>query len=315
MDFRTTRNVKLTAHAQDDLAVKVAQVGRLGSETIQSTHNLADPTTWYTKSVRVTDASLQVIADTDNKEFEHPSEHKNWIDLIHGKVMDEDGVIEYQQAANPGDPHGYGVVVKVDGVEQTMRPPFATDWTEGGDYYVDYESGKVVFEDSQTGTVTASFSYRSTAPGNSMWILKPLPGKQLEIEKAEVQYTSDVIINDTITHRAMGYVGVFAPQLVPVPFPDPYTLIELDISKYKTLGQIVDEARGAYPVIPAIGGAARGLSHDSFGFPFIYGAVRVLKSAAGMELQVYLEDDKPCGGERATGTFYCASTPDPDWSE
>jgi hypothetical protein len=85
------------------------------------------------------------------------------------------------------------------------------------------------------------------------------------------------------------------------------TLIELLTTRYLRLDQIIDEALGSYPVIPAMGGSSRGNQHARYGFPFRYGAVRVLTSAALMELRVRLEGDIPYEGERATATFYCSS--------
>jgi hypothetical protein len=277
-------------------------VGRLGEDLIGSTPKLNDETTWYQESTRVEDATLQVIAGTSDREWEHPDEHKNWIRMSHGLVMDEVNI-------RAGVSHQYAVIVKDNGVEQTERPWWASDWSEGGDYYVDYADGKVVFQWVPTGPVTASFSYATT----SLWTLKPAAGFQLEIEDAEVQFSENAVMHDCIIHEAKGWAIAFAPQLVP-PL-DPYDLVSLSTARYDRFPQIVDEARGAYPKIPAgIGGTARGIPSALYGFKFIYKAVRTLKSAAGMQLDVYLENSKACDGDHITGTFYCAKSVDPDWT-
>jgi hypothetical protein len=160
----------------------------------------------------------------------------------------------------------------------------------------------VTFFSAPGGVVKASYSYAN----GSVWVMRPSSGKQLKIEQAEAQFSENIVMNDTIRFGAWGVADVFAPQLVPDPIPSG-TLIELQVTRYMRLDQIIDEALGSYPVIPAMGGAARGNLQARYGFPFRYGAVRVLTSAALMELRVGLEGDVAYDGERATATFYCSS--------
>ena len=289
MDLRDVPVVSLNGE-QSDKAVRVAQVGRLGSEVIYATHNFCDPTTWYSESERATD---EVLSDSgDGLSFN--SAHANWVDMTHGKVMDEEAIALENE---PG--HLYGVAVTVDDVEQAQRAPFAAS---GGDYDVDYAAGTVTFFSAPGGAVKASYSYEA----GSVWVMRPTPGKQLKIEQAEAQFSENIVMNDTIRFGAWGVADYFAPQYVPDPIPSG-TLIELQFTRYQRLDQIIDEALGSYPVIPAMGGAARGNLQPRYGFPFRYGAVRVLTSAALMELRVGLEGGTPYGGERATATFYCSS--------
>ena len=279
------------AKTQSDGIPKMVQAGRLGSEVIYATHNFCDATTWYSESERATDETLSDSGDG----LTFNSANANWVDMTHGKVMDEEAI-----AAENEPTHLYGIVVTVDDVEATQRAPYATS---GGDYDVDYATGDVTFYASQAGNVVkASYSYEA----GSTWIMRPSGGKQLKIESAEAQFSEDVDMQDTIRFGAWGVADVFAPQLVPSPIPSG-TLIELQATRYMRLDQIIDEALGSYPVIPAMGGAARGNSQARYGFPFRYGAVRVLDSAALMELRVGLEADTAYGGERATATFYCSS--------
>lgn len=294
IDLRSTPTVALNSE-QADKAVKVAQVGRLGSEVIYATHNFCDPTTWYSTSERITDETLTDSGDG----LMFTSSEPIWVDMTHGKVMDEEAV-----AAEMEPTHLYKVVVTVDSgggpVEMTQRAAFAAS---GGDYTVDYTTGQVTFSSSQSGnTVKASYS----AMRDSVWVMRPTPGKVLKIESAEAQFSEDITMNDTIRFGAWGVADAFAPDLVPDPIPSG-TLIELMATRYQKLDQIIDEALGAYPMIPAMGGSARGNQQARYGFPFRYGAVRVLASSALMELRVRLEGDSVYGGERATATFYCAS--------
>jgi hypothetical protein len=103
---------------------------------------------------------------------------------------------QIQQMLNLQDPHGYQVVVKVNGVVKTPCPPFSET---GGDYWIDWDAGKVVFLSPQTGrTVTASYSYATT----NTFYLRPMPGKILAIEDAEADISSDVVMTDDIIYSA-----------------------------------------------------------------------------------------------------------------
>jgi hypothetical protein len=270
----------------------VAAEPRQGSETIQATHVLTDPTTWFEESERVTDE----VASSSDGGTTWDLDNQNVIDLMHGKVMNEDNVVAAQGS------HGYGVAVTVDDVEKTMRPPFATDWSQGGDYYVNYAAGQVVFQSPQTGTVEVSYSYEN----GSGWKLAPIEGKMIRIEQAEAQFSSDAEYNDTVRFYVVGYVIVCAPEQAQSnggPLPD-YDKIIIDETKYKLMDNLIDEAIGAFPEIPIIGGP-RGVTNKRYGFPFKYSTTRDLYYTYGMELWVKLENDVAFGGERATATFYC----------
>lgn len=273
---------------QADKVARVVLAGRLGKEVIYATHDFTDKTSWYSQSVRMTDETLTDSGDG----LTFTSSHPNWIDMTHGKIFDEDAVSAEVS-------HGYAISVTVDGIQKVQRKAFAST---GGDYDVDYTNGKVTFFSPQTGVVKATYSYEN----GSTWIMRPAPKTILKIEEAEAQFSVDVQFNDTIRFGAWGLVDAFAPQLMPgVPSG---TLLELEVNRYKAIDQIVDEARGSFPVIPPIGGSSgRGNQQSRYGFPFRYGAVKILSSKAGMELRVSLEGNTVFGGERATATFYCLS--------
>lgn len=267
---------------------KVSTSPRLGSEIIFATHNLCDPTTWAHESVRVSGA---VCVDSgDGLVFSCPD--TNLIDLTTGKVLDEEDIASAVS-------HGYETKVYVNGQEVSQRGAFETS---GGDFSVDYSAGQITFFSSRSGDVVTADYSRAAGSG---FILAPLAGKALDIEDAEAQFSVDVVINDSIVFEVYGNVEIFAPHLTPSPLPAG-TKIPLTGKKYKTLDQLIDEAKGSFPVIPAMGGA-RGATVDRYGFPFRYGTVRRLLSSQGLQLKVSLENDQPCGGERATATFYCTS--------
>jgi hypothetical protein len=175
---------------------------------------------------------------------------------------------------------------------------------------VDYVNGKVVFFSSQAGKeVKATYSY---AVGSG-WRLTPAPNRILQIQDAEAQFSVNVDMNDAIVFQVTAPIAVVAPQLMQSnggPLPDD-TRVPVTGTTYKRFAQMVDEARGAYPIIPPIGGT-RGTSNAIYGFPFQYSASRDLKASLGLELWVRTKHDRVFGGERATATFYCLSLIDPN---
>jgi hypothetical protein len=250
---------------------------RTGTEVIHTTHNFCDPTTWYSTSGRSADETLA----GDVAGLVYGGARVNWIDMLHGKLFDEDAL-----CADVA--HGYAVEVKVDGVVKTPRLPFATS---GGDYTVNYAAGTVTFASSQLGkTVAATYSYAV----NSTWVLAPSDGMLLDVEATEAQFSQNCVLNDTVAFE----VWVYNPADLPNKF-------KYDSTRYKRMTNFIDEALGSYPIIPAIGGAARGTGNEIYGFPFRYGTVRRIRSSVGAELRVRLEADLKFGGEHATATFYC----------
>jgi len=270
---------------------------RIGTEVIYGTHNFADRTTWSSDSVRVADEAAVDSGDGLTWNLAHPFV----IDMIHGKVFDEDQYVRDQQAANPSDPHGFAVVVKVDGVEKTMREPLEGS---GGDYEVNYVDGKIVFFSSQAGAaVTVSYSYEN---GSTFYII-PDPGFDLDIEKAKAMWSDNFVMNDAVRFEIWGYAGVFAPQLG-YPFT---TKIPLTTTEYRTLTQLTSEASEYTPhAVPATGGSVRGIQSARHATHFRYGTIRRLLSAAGIELRVRTGHDRVMGGEFATATFYCVVRPE-----
>jgi len=270
---------------QSDNALRVAITGRDGEEWITASHNFADKTTWFSTSVRYTNEAM--TDSGDGLTWTIASARKPWVDLTHGKVLWEDDI------HTP-----YLVAVKVDGVTKTEDPMYGA----AAHYSVDYVNGTVTFHASQAGkAVTVSYSHVQ----NSTWIVRPESGKKISIEEAEIQLSADLSYNDVIRVSFWGYVIAFAPQLAQSnggPLPD-LEKIELRSRRYLRHDQIIDEAKGAYPHIGAIGGPG-GHTAIRYGYPMIYKTVSTLYASAGMELRGQLENDITFGGERATVTFY-----------
>lgn len=297
-EFETmATNKRLGLKQQPDKALLVTTVGREGKETIWATHNYCDRTTWFGDSVRTSEV---LFNSGDNLTFS--GSHHFWTDMVHGKVFDENALCTDVE-------HGYAVEVVVSNVTQSARLPFATS---GGDYVVNYASGSITFAGEVLSPVTCSYSYEN----GSTWYLKPYPSKAIDLEQAEAQFSVGCTMNDTIHFQVFGFVDVFAPQYLIAnggPYPSG-TKIPLEETSYKTIYQLIDEALGSYPVIPAIGSGASIRMNPSaiYGFPFTYNAVRRLLDVYGLELRVYLENDVAFDGARATATFYCITRDESD---
>lgn len=262
----------------------VALVEAEGSEVDFVSHSYTDKRTWYPSSVRVTGEILALDAGTT-----FASAHPWWIALDRGLVFDEDAYASEQ-------PHGYAVRVYDNGIELTPRAPFASS---GGDYTIDHAAGKVTLAQAPQGAVTVDYSYAT----DSVWVMRPTPGRALRILHAELDVSEDVEMRDAIVVETMGLAEVFAPGLgLPAG-----TLIPLQTQRYKTYRQIQQHCLGSLVSLPPIGGPTRGTSVAWRPYPFPYRRIQPLRASTGMELRVSLETHAPFTGENATATFYCAS--------
>lgn len=293
-----TPNLVRILNAQPNGAVQVAPAVRQGKEVIYSTPNMTRPTSWYSESARVTNKTL-----TQNGSVWETGDGP-LIDLTHGEIFDEEGVIEDQTILGPANPHGYVFgPLTVDGVTKTARAPFAA---AGGDYTINYGAGTVtpVSEDWTGQTVVASYS-KKTGDG---WILEPLPGKALFIEQAKITISSDLSYDGTFQLEVLGYAAIFAPQLglppgtrIPIAMP----------TLYKTARQmLIETVVTHYPIMPVQSTAGRGIANQLYQYVFRYGTVRTLFSCLGMQVRISVVDGV-FTGEVAQATFYCTSSADP----
>lgn len=201
--------VELTGTQEEDHVTKVAIYPRRGEEITISTHNFADPCSWFGESVRVTGGILTDSGDgyiftygtgESKKEF--------WIDSVTGRIHDQD--VHKAKVA-----HGYNVKVYIDGYEATQAPIFVFDSNDGAyDYYVTYHKGEVHFFENQSGnTITADFSYAN----GSIFTISPQSGIHYQIEDAEADFSIDpdntgkIVMKDTIAYDVRGYAYVFVP--------------------------------------------------------------------------------------------------------
>lgn len=278
-----------------DNRLEVAPVPPVGlTERTLVSHNFCDPCTWYTESAR----TIETAVDSGDG-FTFNLTNPNVIDMYHGRTYDEYHV-------RRAEPHEYAVVVRVNGVEQTMREAFTSS---GGDYEVNYESGRIIFFQNQSGnTVEVEYSY---AQGSSWWLI-PSPGHRCDIQYSEAQFSSDLEMESSIAVVLEGFVEAFAPsQAVSNGGPVPNgTQIELDRWPYQTIDNIIEEAVTAQPRIASIGTNARASTERQV-FPFQYSASQAIRASLGMRIGTQLGSDTPWSGTRASITFYCLERPEP----
>jgi len=256
------------------------------------TPNWCDKTTWYPASTYVEDEEATDSGDHTTYNLDN----QYVIDIYHGKITFEDFLLD-------SEGRSYRVTVKVDDVVKQEQDPHTGS---GGDYTVNYAAGTITFLSALTGTETVEATYHYAA--DSTYIIAPTAGKKLMIEKVEVQFASNIVMNDTFLFQPYGLVDVFAPQLMPgipsgtkIPLGDPL--------KYKTLGDLLNDSNHAYPSYPAVGGSNwRALKQAAYVFSWDYDVgATMLFSSYGMEVRVSLEHNAVCDGAFATAAFYCTS--------
>jgi hypothetical protein len=252
-----------------------------------------DKTTWYPDSLRVVaEAPSSLGAGA------YQLAHTDVIDTYHGLISGEDFLLD-------AGGFSYRVAITVDGTPQVEQDPaFGT----GGDFTVDYATGVVQFlaghEPGGGAVVLVTYHYAT----GSRFIIKPLPGKILSIDNVECQFAEDVVLMDTVKFQAMGPWEIFAPG---AGLP-PGTMIPLGPPNlYKGMRDIFNDATRAYPKYPALGGPGwRGMQMPVIICCWDYIGATLLQASLGIEIWLSLEHDIEFGGDFATATFYCTSSPE-----
>jgi len=268
-----------------------------GSRVTIISPNWCDPTSWYYSSVHVPHETLS--ATTPGAVYQ--TANYPIIDTYHGHITGEDFL-------TTPDGGNYRVMVSgtVSGTDYTYTE--IDPHSGAGNFTVDYMTGAVTFSPALPTDATVRMCYYKEA--GSAFVFGPESGKTLMVKDVEVQFSEDLELTDSVLFQAYGPIDVYAPFLLISnggPYP-PGTMIPLSTTKYKSMIDFVNEANGALPAIPALGGEGwRGLATPIHVFPWRYQAMTALNSSTGIEVRIKLEHDIPFGGEVATATFYCLS--------
>ena len=264
-----------------------------GSKITYYTANWADRTTWYYRAVRVVE---EIAACQDLGTYtQYKVSHENLIDTYHGKLSGEDYLTDALG-------NSYRVVVLVgEEIKDEVDPH-----TGVGAYTIDYSSGVISFSPAlvESDVVKVTYHYEN----GSEWVITPDQGKVLKIRKVEVQFSQDIELTDSILFQPYGPVEIWAPQLVDAPYPTGTKLPLGNPDVLKTMQDYINDANGAFPSIPAMGGSGwRGAQQASHIFQWDYQTVTDIKSSKGVDIRLKLEHDTPFGGSVAVATFYCLS--------
>lgn len=249
------------------------------------THNWCDRTTWYTESVRVADEIATNSGDNQRYELAH----QNVIDTFHGKITEEDYIVD-------DDGYSYRVSVKVNDVLKTEQDPH---YGSGGHFTVDYEDGYIDFLQAldPSDEVKVTYHYED----GSLFKVKAMSGYDYHLVTVELQFSTNVVMRDTVCFCPYGLADVFAPGYFP-----PGTMIPLgNPEKFKTMRDFYNDSVRAYPTVPALSaGTWRGIQEPITVLDWDYVTADTLHGDYGMEIRVWLEHDDNDEGDYATTTFY-----------
>lgn len=280
-NYKATANAPMYKEAQ---CVGIKKVD-IGPRSWAFSSNFCDRTTWFGDAVRVVGETL---GTGDNSTTVFATSHSNLIDVVSGKISDEDYLVPTESQGGSD----YKVHVKLNGVEKTER---AFGANSGGDYTVNYSTGQITFFVAPANgvVITADYFYEN---GSTMYI-RPHIGKKTVITLAEAQFSADI----DMTCAMIASTYTYNPLLGSPPAKFEYPTSR---STFKRFRDFVNYTLGSFPAIPAIGGTIRGNSQPVYQLRFDYTSPIILPYSVGAEVRVWLETNTPFNGEMAFITFY-----------
>lgn len=265
------------------------------------THDFSDRTTWYQKSVQVTN---EVLTDSGNGLFFN-SANPRWINMKslkltvdYKKVLERDGTLTNSSIRF--------VVMKSNG----------TTLVEGTDYTVDYPTGVVTFTNSQTGnTITASYWHNNGVAHCSEFLFTPPPNTQYRVEHIEAQFSKNTAFNDVVQVEIWAGAVTISPDQLTTSvnlagyggFADAFYDAGYGQSRtfYRNMNDLINWCNNQYPLIPACGA----LTQDIMVFPFLYIVHPVITVKQGVVVRLYLKNDTEMGAEICTVCLYMEKGP------
>jgi len=249
------------------------------------TPNLADRTTWYQKSVKVTAETLTDSGDG----LTFNSVNPYWIDIMNLKLTYSYKQI-FKRDGTFGKQADWVHSVSVNGT------PVTTGFT------VNFVDGTITFGSSQSGnTVTATYWTNNGVTQPSEWLLVPPAGHKFTIQCVELQYSTNIpAAFDTIRFEIwaganLATYGSFPDYL----YDAGYGQFRAD---YRSVWDIINVTNNmSSAVIPAHGP----MNHDLFIAPFNYTQATLIDSAVGTIMRCCLVNNIPIPDvDLATACFY-----------
>lgn len=301
--------VPVSPQTDDEGVPMVALAFSVGSKVTKISHNFCDKSTWHQQAVRKTAVAMTEVSGTV---FRLPAD-KGVLDVTNGKIFGErDG--ENPLLGGVSLRTVNKVVVRVDAVEvpeQNLDNP-----TPSSPYYtVDYATGRITFDVSQTGkSVEIDYSEIDGA-GVSEWELVPSAGKELRIAFVELQFASDAEISSAFIFRLFGKVGqdprlnaLWDQSTPPGPFPTGYEYPLREVI-YQGKRDMIAESNRSYPTIPQDAApGARGLDFDCQIFVWDYPRAIQIRDDWGNRLVLCSENDTEAQGSWACAAIYGESS-------
>lgn len=252
---------------------------------------------WFLDSKWFTDS---FSADGVQKDFNLSRGSGNGEEIIclnHGLITDEASIISPSGGS-------YIPVVKINGAIQSEREVYEE---AGGHYEINYVAGKVKFYAAPPSGNTVSFEgWYSPNDVGPIIVGGPSAGKKWIIDAAEIQFSSDVEIDDTFVQNVLVNIPIFDAS-------GNYLYTAEDVkarpdTEYLNAGNVLDYTFGSFAVVPAHGGAKRGLAKDTIILRWDYPASLELKSSLSMRFRAWTKHNRGFGGERAVVTIYGVET-------
>lgn len=257
--------------------------------------------TWYVESTQV---SNEIIGTGNGSITQFDLAHGSGfgeaiIDLCHGKVTDENLI-----TPPSGSPGGYIPIVTVSGIQLQEREMYEAT---GGDYEIDYIAGKITFySPPASGEEILASYYYSPADHGPIIMGGPSAGKRWIIDAAEAQFSSDIVLTDTMLQNIVLDYPVFDGSGNYL-----YTIYDMKATTdaiYTNAGSFLDFCWGSLPTIPAWGGSERGMQNETILLRWSYLTPIVLNSSLNMRVKIWSKHQRAFGGERATVVLYGLET-------
>lgn len=254
------------------------------------THDYSDRTTWYQKSVQITDEVLSA-----NESFTiYSASKQHWVNIQSQRLT-----IQYKCALRRDgtfvDKALWNVVVKVNDVVATTG------------YDIDFTNGTITFSSPliESDVVKATFHHNDDVPLCSEFILRPATLKKMVVEHVELQFSKSITFTDIF--RLEIWAGLDLEDFGSFPdvmYDAGYGQYRIDYRGMHDFINISNEGKG---FIPACGG----LTSDVLVFPFNYVQAITLLSSIGTLIRLRTINDLEIGTcEIASAAFYLEEMPE-----
>ena len=290
----------------------ISNTGNSGWKETFISPNWCDKTTWYENSVKVVNETLTTL-DNINYSISTP---QPIIDAKHWKIPDE-GIKPVIFNCHPQ--------VSINDVV-VNESYYVGNSIVSQDYTINYDLGLVTFNTTLQPTDIVKMTYNKLNTTEfvnpygyrqSAWTIKAPEGYRVLLNSAEVQFSVDLIMRDTIRFIPYSTVGkdplinflMYAPYNYPEGTEIPLSMLDPTMEKrFNNMMDFIDDSNDCYfikacdPLIREL----RDLPCDMTVYKWQYQGTEnmELNSKLGRFMKIFLKDDQVFYGTRATATLY-----------